>query len=73
MVINKLNRYLLACAGVFLLSACSSDARFHEIQSARLDECNYKADAEYYECLKLQQSNFAKFKQQQAEKEKTND
>ena len=35
-----------------VLSACSSDARYHEIQSARLSECNHMADKEYHECVK---------------------
>lgn len=68
MIINKLNASLLFVAGLSLLAGCSSDARFHEIQSARLDECNYKADKEYYECLKLQEANFEEFKKQRAEK-----
>ena len=49
------------------LSACSSDARYHEIQSARLSECNYMADKEYHECVKRQQDSYEEFKKQQAE------
>jgi hypothetical protein len=70
MIINKLNSGVLLAACLCVVAGCSSDARFHEMQSARLDECSYKADKEYYECLKQQEANFEKFKQQQADKSK---
>lgn len=65
MFINKLKNSALLIVGACVLAGCSSDARFHELQSARLDECNYKADKEYYECLDKQDSNYEEFKKQQ--------
>ncbi|HDZ33882.1 MAG TPA: hypothetical protein ENH67_13555 [Pseudoalteromonas sp.] len=65
MFINKLKSSALLIVGLCVLAGCSSDARFHELQSARLDECNYKADKEYYECLDKQDSNYEEFKKQQ--------
>ena len=66
MFFNALKLAVIATLAV-VLSACSSDARYHEIQSARLDECNYKADKEYYECLENQDKNFEEYKKQQSE------
>ncbi|WP_405598077.1 MULTISPECIES: hypothetical protein [unclassified Pseudoalteromonas] len=65
MFINKLKNSALPIIGLCLLAGCSSDARFHEFQSARLNECNYKADKEYYECLNKQDSNYEEFKKKQ--------
>ncbi|MBH0055936.1 hypothetical protein I6F65_03095 [Pseudoalteromonas sp. SWXJZ94C] len=65
MFINKLKNSALLIVGLCVLAACSSETRFHEVQSARLDECNYKADKEYYECLDNQDSNYEEFKKQQ--------
>jgi hypothetical protein len=52
------------------MAGCSSDARFHEIQAARLAECKFKADKEYKECVTQQNDNFEKYKKQQAEQSK---
>ncbi|KTF11505.1 hypothetical protein [Pseudoalteromonas sp. 10-33] len=70
MVINKLKTAAVFIIGLPILAGCSSDARFEQLQSARLNECNYKADKEYYECLKEQDSNYEEFKKQQVEKSK---
>ncbi|MCF7517952.1 MULTISPECIES: hypothetical protein [Pseudoalteromonas] len=50
-----------------LLTGCSSNARFHELQSARLTECNYLADKEYHACVKRQQDSYENFKKQKSE------
>lgn len=68
MLISQISKCTLLLVGLFILAGCSSDARFHEIQSARLDECNYKDDKEYYECLENQDKNFEEYKKQQSEK-----
>jgi len=65
MFINKLKNSGLFFIVIFILAGCSSDARFHELQSARLNECKLKADKEYYECINNQNDNFEKFKKQQ--------
>jgi len=65
MVFNIL-KLLFSVAIVFILSACTSDSRYHEIQSARLDECNYMADKEYHECIKRQEGGYDDFKKNQA-------
>ncbi|TMO75036.1 hypothetical protein CWC17_06935 [Pseudoalteromonas sp. S3785] len=67
MIISQITKSALLLVGLSVLAGCSSDARFHEIQSARLDECNYKADKEYYECLEQQDKNFEEYKKQQSE------
>ncbi|TMO82269.1 hypothetical protein CWC16_00455 [Pseudoalteromonas sp. S3776] len=67
MIISQITKSALLLVGLSVLVGCSSDARFHEIQSARLDECNYKADKEYYECLEQQDKNFEEYKKQQNE------
>ncbi|WP_194441059.1 MULTISPECIES: hypothetical protein [unclassified Pseudoalteromonas] len=66
MFFNALKLAVIATLAV-VVSACSSDARYHEIQSARLSECNYLADKEYHECVKRQQDSYEEFKKQQAE------
>ena len=70
MFINKLKVHALLIAGVFILAGCSSDSRFEQLQSARLNECNYKADKEYYQCIKEQESNYEEFKKHQAANKK---
>ncbi|MBQ4798776.1 hypothetical protein J8L73_06485 [Pseudoalteromonas sp. MMG006] len=70
MLISTFTKSALIVLGLSLLGGCSSDARFHEIQSARLDECNYKADKEYYECLENQDKNFEEYKKHQSEQTK---
>ncbi len=66
MFFNALKLAVIATLAV-VLSACSSDARYHEIQSARLSECNHMADKEYHECVKRQQDSYEEFKKQQAQ------
>ena len=56
MFFNALKLAVIATLAV-VLSACSSDARYQEIQSARLSECNYLADKEYHE----QKSTYTNF------------
>lgn len=71
MFIYKLKSVLIF--GIVLaLCACSSNARYHEIQSARLDECAHMADKQYHTCIQRQQDSYKKFKEQQlaAEAEK---
>lgn len=65
MLNNKLN-YLFSLSALLVLAGCSSDSRYHEIQSARLGECSYMADKEYHECVKQQQDSYKEFKEQQA-------
>ncbi len=65
MLNNKL-KYLFSLSALLVLAACSSDSRYHEIQSARLGECSYMADKEYHECVKQQQDSYKEFKEQQA-------
>lgn len=65
MLNNKL-KYLFSLSALLVLAGCSSDSRYHEIQSARLDECSYMADKEYHECVKQQQDSYKEFKEQQA-------
>lgn len=60
-------KFVALAALLVMLSACSSDARYHEIQSARLNECNYLADKEYHECVKRQEDGYEEFKKQQVE------
>lgn len=65
MVFNTLK--LLFCASiVFILSACTSESRYHEIQSARLGECSYMADKEYHECIKRQEDSYDDYKKSRA-------
>lgn len=66
MVFNTL-KLLFSASLVLLLSACASDSRYHEIQSARLDECNYMADKEYHECIKRQEDSYAEYKKNRAD------
>lgn len=70
MFINKLKVYALFMIGVCILAGCSSDSRFEQLQSARINECNYKADKEYYQCIKDQESNYEEFKKQQTANKK---
>ena len=70
MFINQVIKSVLLVVGLSVVTGCSSNTRFHETQSARLDECNYMADKEYYECLKNQDKNFEKYKKQQSEQTK---
>ena len=65
MLNNKL-KYLFSLSALLVLAGCSSDSRYHEIQSARLGECSYMADKEYHECVKQQQDSYKEFKDQQA-------
>ncbi|MEM6981657.1 MAG: hypothetical protein AAF510_01560 [Pseudomonadota bacterium] len=65
MLNNKL-KYLFSFSALLVLAGCSSDSRYHEIQSARLGECSYMADKEYHECVKQQQDSYKEFKEQQA-------
>ncbi|MGO2478316.1 MAG: hypothetical protein ACTH7Q_08120 [Pseudoalteromonas sp.] len=68
MFFNRLKLGFILCSGL-VLSACSSDARYYEIQSARLGECNYMADKEYHECIKRQEGRYGEFKKQQTEQQ----
>ncbi len=65
MLNNKL-KYIFSLSALLVLAGCSSDNRYHEIQSARLGECSYMADKEYHECVKQQQDSYKEFKEQQA-------
>ncbi|URR00512.1 hypothetical protein LOC50_14890 [Pseudoalteromonas sp. SCSIO 43095] len=65
MLNNKL-KYIFSLSALLVLAGCSSDSRYHEIQSARLRECSYMADKEYHECVKQQQDSYKEFKEQQA-------
>ena len=65
MLNNKL-KYLFSLSALLVLAGCSSDSRYHEIQSARLGECSYMADKEYHECVNQQQDSYKEFKEQQA-------
>ncbi|EWS96792.1 MAG: hypothetical protein ACPG5O_04375 [Pseudoalteromonas tetraodonis] len=65
MLNNKL-KYIFSLSALLVLAGCSSDSRYHEIQSARLGECSYMADKEYHECVKQQQDSYKEFKEQQA-------
>lgn len=65
MHLHKL-KYLVSAVVVLFLTACSSDARYHEIQSARLGECSYMADKEYHECVKNQQGSYDDYKKSRA-------
>ena len=64
MLFNRL-KWVVSASAVLLLTGCSSDARYHEIQAARLGECSYMADKEYHECIKRQEDGYKKFKKQQ--------
>lgn len=61
MLFNKL-KYVIGAVMALCLTACSTDARYHEIQSARLGECSYMADKEYHECVKRQQDSYDEYK-----------
>ena len=65
MLNNKL-KYLFSLSALLVLAGCSSDSRYHEIQSVRLGECSHMADKEYHECVKQQQDSYKEFKEQQA-------
>ncbi|MBQ4833357.1 hypothetical protein J8L70_08920 [Pseudoalteromonas sp. MMG010] len=67
MVTNKSTKLSACCVFLALVAGCSSDARFHEIQAARLAECKFKADKEYAECVEQQNDNFEEFKKQQVQ------
>jgi uncharacterized lipoprotein len=64
-MLNNNLKYLLSLSVIVVLAGCSSDSRYHEIQSARLDECSHMADKEYHECVKQQQDSYKEFKKQQ--------
>lgn len=64
-MLNHNLKYLLSLSVIFVLAGCSSDSRYHEIQSARLGECSHMADKEYHECVKQQQDSYKEFKKQQ--------
>ncbi|MCQ8878313.1 hypothetical protein NQT69_09915 [Pseudoalteromonas shioyasakiensis] len=70
MVFNTLKLFFSASM-IFILSACTSDSRYHEIQSARLDECNYMADKEYHECIKRQEDSYDEYKKNRATEQTT--
>ncbi|NMR27342.1 hypothetical protein HH219_17685 [Pseudoalteromonas sp. NEC-BIFX-2020_015] len=70
MLFNMLKLAISAMLVIFL-TACSSNSRYHEIQSARLGECNYMADKEYHECIKRQEDGYDEFKKQRAEQQAT--
>ncbi|CAM3771587.1 MULTISPECIES: hypothetical protein [Pseudoalteromonas] len=70
MVFNTL-KLLFSASIVFILSACSSDSRYHEIQSARLGECSYMADKEYHECIKRQEDSYDEYKKNRATEQTT--
>ena len=55
-------KLILSVAVVLFSSACTSDSRYHEIQSARLNECNYMADKEYHECIQRQEGSYDDYK-----------
>ncbi|OLF74929.1 hypothetical protein AWH60_09850 [Pseudoalteromonas haloplanktis] len=64
-MLNNNLKYLLSLSVIVVLAGCSSDSRYHEIQSARLGECSHMADKEYHECVKQQQDSYKEFKKQQ--------
>ena len=64
-MLNHNLKYLLSLSVIVVLAGCSSDSRYHEIQSARLGECSHMADKEYHECVKQQQDSYKEFKKQQ--------
>ena len=64
-MLNNNLKYLLSLSVIVVLEGCSSDSRYHEIQSARLGECSHMADKEYHECVKQQQDSYKEFKKQQ--------
>ncbi|MFP3350188.1 hypothetical protein R0K04_02090 [Pseudoalteromonas sp. SIMBA_153] len=64
-MLNYNLKYLLSLSVIVVLAGCSSDSRYHEIQSARLGECSHMADKEYHECVKQQQDSYKEFKKQQ--------
>ena len=65
MLNNKL-KYLFSLSALLVLAGCSSDSRYHEIQSARMGECSHMADKEYHQWVKQQQDSYKEFKEQQA-------
>lgn len=69
-MLNKKLKYLLSLSVILLLVGCSSNSRYHEIQSARLGECSYMADKQYHECVKQQQDSYKEFKKQQADEQR---
>ncbi|WP_404344069.1 hypothetical protein [Pseudoalteromonas mariniglutinosa] len=62
----SLSKVLSVIVALLLLTACNSGARYHELQSARLNECSHMADKEYHACVKRQQDGYQEFKAQQA-------
>ena len=64
-MLNNNLKYLLSLSVIVVLAGCSSDSRYHEIQSARLGECSHMADKEYHEFVKQQQDSYKEFKKQQ--------
>ena len=64
-MLNHKLKYLHSLSVIVVLAGCSSDSRYHEIQSARLGECSHMADKEYHECVKQQQDSYKEFKKQQ--------
>ncbi|TMP60033.1 hypothetical protein CWB77_12315 [Pseudoalteromonas sp. S1610] len=64
-MLNNNLKYLLSLSVIVVLAGCSSDSRYHEIQSARLGECSHMADKEYHECVKQQQDSYKEFKKQE--------
>lgn len=71
MFFNRLKLSITLCCSLALV-ACSSDARYHEIQSARLGECNYMADKEYHECIKRQEDSYDEYKKNTTTEQTTN-
>ncbi|MBB1292130.1 hypothetical protein [Pseudoalteromonas sp. SR41-4] len=64
MLFNRL-KWVVSAFAVLFLTACSTDARYHEVQAARLGECSHMADKEYHQCIKRQEDGYKEFKQQQ--------
>jgi uncharacterized lipoprotein len=64
-MLNNNLKYLLSLSVIVVLAGCSSNSRYHEIQSARLGECSHMADKEYHECVKQQQDSYKEFKKKQ--------
>ena len=69
-MLNNNLKYLLSLSVIVVLAGCSSNSRYHEIQSARLGECSHMADKEYHECVKQQQDSYKEFKKQQTAEQK---
>ncbi|CAM4412950.1 hypothetical protein [Pseudoalteromonas ostreae] len=58
-------KWVVSALAVLFLTGCSTAARYHEVQAARLSECSHMADKEYHECIKRQENGYKEFKNQQ--------